>query len=166
RRRVAGGAPGAPRTPARRGGDHRRAARRGRRRPARLPARRAPRRRPAAPPPARRRARGRHPARRPRGAAPRAPPAGARPRRHAVGTEAIGADERAAGALPAAREVGVAFADLVGFTALGEELPPAALGEVAERLGVLAADRAQPPVRLVKTIGDAAMLVSPDPAAL
>jgi adenylate cyclase len=86
--------------------------------------------------------------------------------RHAVGTEAIGADERAAGALPAAREVGVAFADLVGFTALGEELPPAELGEVAERLGELAADRARPPVRLVKTIGDAAMLVSPDPAAL
>src|SRR4051812_14159557 len=86
--------------------------------------------------------------------------------RHAVGTEAIGADERAAGALRAAREVGVAFADLVGFTALGEELPPAELGEVAERLAVLAADRAQPPVRLVKTIGDAAMLVSPDPAAL
>jgi adenylate cyclase len=86
--------------------------------------------------------------------------------RHAVGAEAIGADERAGRALPAARGVGVAFADLVGFTALGEELPPAELGEVAERLGELAADRARPPVRLVKTIGDAAMLVSPDPAAL
>src|SRR3954454_21475541 len=33
--------------------------------------------------------------------------------RHAVGLEALGADERAAGTLPAAREIGVAFADLV-----------------------------------------------------
>jgi adenylate cyclase len=86
--------------------------------------------------------------------------------RHAVGLEALGADERAAGTLPGAREVGVAFADLVGFTALGEELAPAELGAVAERLEVLAGDLAQPPVRLVKTIGDAAMLVSPDAAAL
>ena len=52
--------------------------------------------------------------------------------RHAVGTEALGADERAAGTLPAAREVAVAFADLVGFTRLGEEVPPAQLGAIAE----------------------------------
>src|SRR3954454_6289521 len=82
--------------------------------------------------------------------------------RHAVGLEALGADERAAGTLPAARDVGVAFADLVGFTRLGEEVPPAELGAVAERLEVLAADVARAPVRLVKTIGDAAMLVSAD----
>jgi adenylate cyclase len=86
--------------------------------------------------------------------------------RHAVGTEALGADERAAGTLPAAREVAVAFADLVGFTRLGEEVPPAELGAIAERLAALAGDLAEPPVRLVKTIGDAAMLVSPDVDAL
>ena len=86
--------------------------------------------------------------------------------RHAVALEALGADERAAGTLPAAREVGVAFADLVGFTRLGEEVPPAELGAVAERLEVLAGDLARAPVRLVKTIGDAAMLVSPDVPAL
>jgi adenylate cyclase len=86
--------------------------------------------------------------------------------RHAVGLEALGADERAAGTLPAAREVGVAFADLVGFTRLGEEVPPAELGAVAERLEVLAGDLARAPVRLVKTIGDAALLVSPDVPAL
>jgi adenylate cyclase len=82
--------------------------------------------------------------------------------RHAVGTEALGADERAAGALPTAREVGVAFADLVGFTRLGEELPPEELGALAARFAALAGDLASPPVRLVKTIGDAAMLVSAD----
>jgi adenylate cyclase len=36
------------------------------------------------------------------------------------------------------------------------------LGAVAERLAALASDVAKPPVRLVKTIGDAVMLVSPD----
>ena len=86
--------------------------------------------------------------------------------RQVVGTEAIGADERAAGTLPAARDVGVAFADLVGFTRLGEELAPDELGAVAERLAGLACAVARPPVRLVKTIGDAAMVVSPDVDAL
>jgi adenylate cyclase len=86
--------------------------------------------------------------------------------RHAVGLEALGADERAAGTLPAAREIGVAFADLVGFTRLGEEVPPAELGAVAERLEAIAADVARAPVRLVKTIGDAAMLVCPDVGSL
>jgi adenylate cyclase len=86
--------------------------------------------------------------------------------RHAVGTEALGADERAAGTLPAAREVAVAFADIVGFTRLGEGVPPAELGAIAERLAALAGDLAEPPVRLVKTIGDAAMLVSPGVDAL
>src|SRR3954471_5361723 len=80
--------------------------------------------------------------------------------RHAVGLEALGADERAAGTLPAAREGGVAFADLVGVRRLGEEVPPPELGAVAERLEVIAGDLARPPARLVKTIGDAAMLVS------
>jgi adenylate cyclase len=58
--------------------------------------------------------------------------------------------------------VNVSFADLVGFTKLGEELPPDEVGRVAGRLGRIAADIAEPPVRLVKTIGDAAMLVSPE----
>jgi adenylate cyclase len=64
------------------------------------------------------------------------------------------------------REVTVAFADLVGFTRLGAELSAGDLGEVAGRLAGLAAEVAQPPVRLVKTIGDAAMLVSEEPAPL
>lgn len=86
--------------------------------------------------------------------------------RHMVRTEAISAAERAAGALPGARDVTVGFADLVGFTRLGEEVAPDELGRVAERLMELAGEHLRGDVRLVKTIGDAAMLVSPDPTGL
>lgn len=85
---------------------------------------------------------------------------------HAVREEVVTAAERETGSLPGAREVSVAFADLVGFTRLGEELPPDQLERVAERLGHLAVDVVEPPVRYVKSIGDAVLLVSPDPAAL
>jgi adenylate cyclase len=86
--------------------------------------------------------------------------------RHMVRTEAISAAERADGTLPGAREVTVAFADLVGFTRLGEEVEAAELGRVAQRLVGLTVDNLRGDVRLVKTIGDAAMLVSPDAASL
>jgi adenylate cyclase len=75
--------------------------------------------------------------------------------------------EAAAGdVIPGAQDVAVAFADLVGFTRLGERRPVDELGAVAERLAEMAGAVAQPPVRLVKTIGDAAMLVSAEPAPL
>src|SRR5206468_3897108 len=44
--------------------------------------------------------------------------------RHATATEVISAVERSGGRLPGSREVAVCFADLVGFTRLGEEVPP------------------------------------------
>ena len=81
-------------------------------------------------------------------------------------TEAINMAEISSGALPGARDVAIGFADLVGFTRMGEEVPADELGRVAGRLAALAADAVAPPVRLVKTIGDAAMLASPDPCAL
>ena len=59
-----------------------------------------------------------------------------------------------------AEDITVAFADLVGFTRLGERIPPEELGAVASRLGELASEVAEAPVRFVKTVGDAAMLVS------
>jgi len=71
-----------------------------------------------------------------------------------------------AGDVPGAQEVAVAFADMVAFTRLGERMQPEEVGLIAGRLGELASECASPPVRVVKTIGDAAMLVSPDPAAL
>ena len=87
--------------------------------------------------------------------------------RHAMETEAVNANERAAGApLPGARLVAVAFADLVGFTRLGETVPPEELEQLANRLADAARDVAEAPVRFVKTIGDAVMLVSTDTAAL
>lgn len=62
--------------------------------------------------------------------------------------------------------VTVAFADLVGFTRLGTEVDTAELGAVAGRLATLATDVAKSPVRLVKSLGDAVMLVSADADAL
>ncbi len=86
--------------------------------------------------------------------------------RHAVRTELLEVAERESGELPGAREVAVCFADLVGFTRVGEEVDPRQLGAIADRLETLARQIATPPVRLVKTIGDAVMLVSPDVDAL
>jgi adenylate cyclase len=86
--------------------------------------------------------------------------------RHATQTEVINALERSGGELPGSREIAVAFADLVGFTRLGEEVPPDELGRLASRLEALASEVAEPPVRLVKTIGDAAMLASAEPEPL
>jgi adenylate cyclase len=63
-------------------------------------------------------------------------------------------------------QICVCFADLVGFTKLGERLPGEELGRVAGRLAELASEAAEPPVRLIKLIGDAAMLISPDAVAL
>jgi adenylate cyclase len=81
-------------------------------------------------------------------------------------TEAISAAERSGGKLPGSREIAVCFADLVGFTRLGEEVPPEELGHLAVRLETLTTEVIEPPVRLVKTIGDAVMLASIEPAPL
>src|SRR5580693_7869571 len=87
--------------------------------------------------------------------------------RHMLETEAVNAAERAAGKpLPGARLVTVAFADLVGFTRLGEKVLAEELGHLAGQLGGLARDLTAPPVRFIKTIGDAVMFVCPEPAPL
>jgi adenylate cyclase len=73
---------------------------------------------------------------------------------------------QADGGSPNLREVWVAFADMVGFTRLGERIDAHELGSLATRLSDLVLGTVRPPVRLVKTIGDAAMLVSPVPEPL
>ena len=86
--------------------------------------------------------------------------------RDSVGRAMLGRAEIEAGDATGAQNVAVAFADLVGFTRLAGQVELRELSGVAGRLAELAAEVAQPPVRLVKTIGDAAMFVSRDPAAL
>jgi adenylate cyclase len=74
--------------------------------------------------------------------------------------DVIGAADLASGEISGSVDRAVCFADLVEFTRLGEEIAPEELGSVAGRFEEMAAIVAEPPVRLVKMIGDAAMLVS------
>jgi adenylate cyclase len=82
--------------------------------------------------------------------------------RESVRRGMIGRVEREQGATAGAQELTVCFADLVGFTRLGGDVAATELGSVAGKLAELAAEVAERPVRLVKTIGDAAMFVSPE----
>ncbi len=75
-------------------------------------------------------------------------------------------NEAAIDFLDGTREMAVCFADLVGFTSLGQQIPADELGEIAERFNSIAAGVVRPPVRLVKTIGDAVMLASTSPGEL
>lgn len=83
-----------------------------------------------------------------------------------VRRDVIAAADLASGEIAGTVEVAVCFADLVEFTKLGEEVATEELGLVAGRLEEMATEVAEPPVRLVKTIGDAAMLVSTEVAPL
>jgi adenylate cyclase len=86
--------------------------------------------------------------------------------RDSVQRGVLGLAELEAGDIAGAQELAVCFADLVGFTRLGGQVEVGELTTVAGRLASLSASFAQAPVRLVKTIGDAAMFVSPEPAPL
>ena len=86
--------------------------------------------------------------------------------RERIRSDVISATERATGKVPGSKEVSVAFADLVDFTKLGESLDPEDIGGLAGELAEMASDVADGSVRLVKTIGDAAMLVASENDAL
>jgi adenylate cyclase len=77
-----------------------------------------------------------------------------------VRRDVIGTEDLVSGMVGGTANLTVCFADLVEFTRLGEEVPAEELGLVAGRLEEMASAVAEPPVRLVKTIGDAAMFVS------
>src|SRR5215217_3617173 len=86
--------------------------------------------------------------------------------RQVLRQEAITREQLESGRFEDARPTAVAFADLVGFTSLGETVEPEELTGVAGRLTALAHEVIDEPVHLVKQIGDAVMLVSPDPGAI
>ena len=86
--------------------------------------------------------------------------------RDSVQRGVLGLAELEAGDIAGAQDLAICFADLVGFTRLGGQVEVGELGTVAGRLASLAASVTVAPVRLVKTIGDAAMFVSPEPGAL
>jgi adenylate cyclase len=82
--------------------------------------------------------------------------------RDGINGQLLSEAERQQGRLADTEDVAVAFADLVGYTRLGDGISNGGHGSIAGRFaaeGVAAACR---PVRLVKTIGDALMFVSPD----
>jgi adenylate cyclase len=83
-----------------------------------------------------------------------------------VKRDVIAAADLQAGEIGGAVERSVCFADLVEFTSLGEEIAPEELGQVVDHFEELATVVAVTPVRLVKTIGDAVMLVSPEAGPL
>jgi adenylate cyclase len=82
--------------------------------------------------------------------------------REAVISQAELQSGRLADSLP----VTVGFVDIVGFTKLGEDVAPEDLGAVVRSFERAVAAAVEAPVRLVKTIGDAAMLVAPEPRPL
>ena len=86
--------------------------------------------------------------------------------RAALRQEAVGRAELESGGARGAREVFVAFADLVGFTRLGDRVHADEIGRVAGRLVTLTYEICTPPVTMVKSIGDAVMLVSPEGAPI
>lgn len=86
--------------------------------------------------------------------------------RDGIRGQLISEAERQAGRLADTRDVAVAFADLVDYTRLGERLPAEAVGRIAGRFAALSTRAVCRPAQLVKTIGDAAMFVSPDAGAL
>jgi adenylate cyclase len=74
--------------------------------------------------------------------------------------------ELQSGRLAGSQPITVGFVDIVGFTRLGEDVAPEELGAVVRGFERTVSDAADSPVKLVKTIGDAAMLVSPEPGPL
>jgi adenylate cyclase len=82
--------------------------------------------------------------------------------RQVLREDAVTREQLASGRLDDAPDTAVAFADLVGFTSLGESAPLDELSDVAGRLTEMTGEIVDPPVRFVKQIGDAVMLVAPE----
>jgi adenylate cyclase len=86
--------------------------------------------------------------------------------RESIRRELITEAERRDGELAETRDMAVAFADLAGYTKLGNYLEAPELGSIAGRFAALAAASIRRPVRIVKTIGDGVMFASSEVAPL
>jgi adenylate cyclase len=86
--------------------------------------------------------------------------------RDRMGDIFVTAEEAEYGSLRAVAEVAVAFVDVVGFTSLGERVDAGQLKSIAHRLVDVAERALVPPVRLVKSLGDAILLMSREAPAL
>jgi len=78
----------------------------------------------------------------------------------------VTAEEAEYGSLRAVADVAVAFVDVVGFTSLGERVDAGALKTIATRLVDVAEAALVPRVRIVKSLGDAILLMSRSAPAL
>jgi len=78
----------------------------------------------------------------------------------------VTAEEAEYGSLRAVADVAVAFVDVVGFTSLGERVDAGELKTIATRLVDVAEAALVPRVRLVKSLGDAILLMSRSAPAL
>ena len=86
--------------------------------------------------------------------------------REGIQRQVITDGERRTGSLANTQDVAVAFADFAGYTELGNRVASEELGSIAGRLGTLTTRALKTPVRLVKMVGDAVMLVSTDVPAM
>ena len=86
--------------------------------------------------------------------------------REGIRGEKVTSGEISSGRVDDTWTVTVCFVDLVGFTGLGDRLSADESHSLAARLAEIAARVAKPPVRLVKTMGDGAMLVSTEAGPL
>ncbi|HET7482279.1 MAG TPA: adenylate cyclase regulatory domain-containing protein [Actinomycetota bacterium] len=86
--------------------------------------------------------------------------------REQLKTDVISQAELSSGRFDLARDITAAFADLVGFTKLGESVTPSELGAAGTELIELTAEMVSPPVKLVKSVGDGVLLVSTEPEPL
>lgn len=86
--------------------------------------------------------------------------------RNALRQQTLERHEGGAEAIKGTRRMAIGFADLVGYSSLSERAALSESSRVAAKLEELAAAVADPPVRLIKLIGDEAMLVSDEDEAL
>jgi len=70
-----------------------------------------------------------------------------------VGQAVVGQAELESGRLPSAQPISAGFVDIVGFTSLGEQVPPDRLGTVIGGFESSLEDAVEPPVRPAREPG-------------